>query len=122
MTTQPEALRLADALEALNGAKKLLPCVGGETLGTEVYRIRLSGSDAGELLDAAAKLRRLHSVNAELLEALRQSVDLAEYWFLREDRRNLSESEHKTWHALGYGSSAYKAARAAIAKATEVKP
>jgi hypothetical protein len=61
VSTQPEALRLADALEALNGAKKLLPCVGGETLGTEVYRIRLSGSDAGELLDAADELRRQHA-------------------------------------------------------------
>jgi hypothetical protein len=61
VTEQPEALRLSDVLEALNAAKKLLPCVRGETLGTEVYRIRLSGSDAGELLDAAAELRRLHA-------------------------------------------------------------
>ena len=61
VSTQSEALRLADVLEALNAAKKLLPCVGGETLGTEVYRIRLSGSYAGELLDAAAELRRLHA-------------------------------------------------------------
>ncbi len=64
-----------------------------------------------------AENERLHAVNAELLEALRQSADLAEYWFLREDRRNLSDSEYKTWHSLGYGSSAYKAARAAHAKA-----
>ena len=97
MSEQPEALWLADKLTGFH-------------------------VDSWVLLDAAAELRRLHSVNAELLEALRQSADLAEYWFLREDRRNLSESEHKTWHALGYGSSAYKAARAAIAKAEEVKP
>ena len=93
----PEALRLADAMD-----------------NTLVYGLR------GR--QAAAELRRQHEVIADLLEALRQSVDLAEYWFLREDRRNLSESEHKTWHALGYGSSAYKAARAAIDKAEEVKP
>jgi hypothetical protein len=97
VTTQPEALRLADLL-------------GGDP------------NSKAQHIEAAAELRRLHSVNAELLEALRQSADLAEYWFLREDRRNLSESEHKTWHALGYGSSAYKAARAAIDKAEEVKP
>ncbi len=98
----PEALRLADVLEALNAAKKLLPCVGGETLGTEVYRIRLSGSDAGELLDAAAELRRLHAVNAELLEALKVAFDAS-------------------WD----GPMPYYArdkACAAIIKATEVKP
>jgi hypothetical protein len=100
VTTQPEALRLADALEALNGAKKLLPCVGGETLGTEVYRIRLSGSDAGELLDAAAELRRLHAINAELLEAL---TDLLGWQTLAPD-------------------DVVAAARAAIDKAEEVKP
>jgi hypothetical protein len=91
---------LADALEALNGAKKLLPCVGGETLGTEVYRIRLSGSDAGELLDAAAELRRLHAINAELLEAL---TDLLGWQTLAPD-------------------DVVAAARAAIDKAEEVKP
>ena len=108
MTTQPEALRLADALEALNGAKKLLPCVGGETLGTEVYRIRLSGSDAGELLDAAAKLRRLHSVNAELLEALRVAV--------------LALAHANTETAPGLYVDAYNKVSAVIAKAEEVKP
>ncbi len=76
MTTQPEALRLAGVLEALNAGKKLLPCVGGETLGTEVYRIRLSGSDAGELLDAAAELRRLYAE----IERLRQENRL---WYSR---------------------------------------
>jgi hypothetical protein len=97
VSEQPEALRLADALDS-------------------------APYSSGCTNEAADELRRLHAVNAELLEALRQSADLAEYWFLREDRRNLSESEHKTWHALGYGSSAYKAARAAIKKAEGVKP
>jgi hypothetical protein len=45
MTTQPEALRLADALTKY---------LGGNTA-----------------TQAAAELRRLHAVNAELLEALR---------------------------------------------------
>jgi hypothetical protein len=93
--------------------------MAGRLLEAERYT---QGARVATQVRAAAELRRLHSVNAELLEALRQSADLAEYWFLREDRRNLSESEHKTWHALGYGSSAYKAASAAIAKAEGVKP
>lgn len=48
MTEQPDALRLADALETLSPLER----------------------------DAAAELRRLHSVNAQLLEAL---VDLGEH-------------------------------------------
>jgi hypothetical protein len=100
-------------LEALNAAKKLLPCVGGETLGTEVYRIRLSGSDAGELLDAAAELRRLHAVNAELLEALK--------WIDRRCPKHLLDSDpHKIHREAAYDAGA--SARAAIDKAEEVKP
>ena len=110
MTTQPEALRLADVLEALNAAKKLLPCVGGETLGTEVYRIRLSGSDAGELLDAATELRRLHAVNAELLERLKVVA-----WTL-----NLVHP-YGVPEFLHEGSAFRKSIIAAIAKAEEVK-
>ena len=50
MTTQPEALRLADALD--------------------VGEISYTG-----MCKAAAELRRLHAVNAELLEALRALVE-----------------------------------------------
>ncbi len=80
MTTQPEALRLADALEA-----------------SVVY-----GYDDTA---AAAELRRLHSVNAELLEALEDllqeyDVQMSAYQEMDVQRR----------------------ARAAIAKAEEVKP
>ncbi len=74
MSTQPEALRLADALES--------DVVYGDT-DTQ----------------AAAELRRLHAVNAELLEALR--------WIA-------------TVNAMDYEYQ--KCARAAIAKAKEVKP
>ena len=64
MADQPEALRLAHALEECLD-------VGG------------SSSDAMGLTDwsqkqcdlAAAELRRLHSLNAELLEALKASIE-----------------------------------------------
>ncbi len=66
MSTQPEALRLADVLEALNDSKKLaVSSAHGQTLGAEAYRIALSGFSAGELLDAAAELRRLHALCGE---------------------------------------------------------
>jgi hypothetical protein len=56
MTEQPEALFLADELEA--------------PLGTVIH---------GQVdKRAAAELRRLHSVNAELLEALRYCVGVLE--------------------------------------------
>jgi hypothetical protein len=55
MTTQPEALRLADALEAW--------ALGKPTNHRE----------------AAAELRRLHAVNDELLEALKVLLNNNEY-------------------------------------------
>ena len=87
MSTQPEALRLADALESL--AK---------------YQLELGG-DGKEDKAAAAELRRLHSVNAELLEALEDllqeyDVQMSAYQEMDVQRR----------------------ARAAIAKAEKVKP
>ena len=51
MSTQPEALRLADALETCAREKSLF------------------GATA-----AAAELRRLHAVNQELLEALKECL------------------------------------------------
>lgn len=53
MNKQPEALRLADILESWKGV------VSNE---------------------AAAELRRLHEVNAELVEALREAADEIEGW------------------------------------------
>ncbi len=73
MSTQPEALRLADYL--IDG-----------------YQIDLTREDAAD------ELRRLHSVNAELLEVLRE----------------IASDTHD--------DSAERVARAAIAKAEEVKP
>ncbi len=76
MSEQPKALRLADDLEAFAAH-------GGGAMDKQ----------------AAAELRRLHAVNAELLEALR--------WIA-------------TVNAMDYEYQ--KCARAAIAKAEEVKP
>lgn len=54
--TQPESLRLADWLDA-----------------------HANGPWAAQK-QAAAELRRLHSVNAELLEALKEAADNLESW------------------------------------------
>ena len=85
MTTQPEALRLADI-------------IGG---------------------NCAAELRRLHAVNAELLEALRNLARMAEA--LKEP---CSADDPESWQAIRNGKymNISYAARAAIAKAEEVKP
>ncbi len=121
MNEQPEALRLAGVLEALNAAKKLLPCVGGETLGTEVYRIRLSGSDAGELLDAAAELRRLYEEHIEeqgVIKVWRRRTLQAE-----EQRDELLEALKLAQSIIGHPEDAHsKLISAAIAKAEGVKP
>jgi hypothetical protein len=55
MTTQPEALRLADACDTLT--KLMLVVPGLDTIET------------------AAELRRLHEVNTELLAALKEMLD-----------------------------------------------
>ena len=81
MSTQPEALRLADRLTDF------------------AKQDRLQHGYSWELLDVAAELRRLHAVNAELLEALRNLARMSEAVAVAEGR-----------------------ARAAIAKAEEVKP
>jgi len=54
MTTQPEALRLADALDNPPGAPLFM--------------------------DAAAELRRLHAVNQELVYELKVATEAIEYW------------------------------------------
>ena len=66
MTTQPEALRLADAICDYSR-------YGHET--EQVAKLRRIKADT----EAAAELRRLHKVNTELLDALRLSADHA-YW------------------------------------------
>lgn len=53
----------------------------------------------------------IHSVPRELLERVKS---LCEYWFVRGQQQHMSESEHKTWHALGFGSSAFTELRALL--------
>lgn len=81
MSTQPEALRLADALEELDA----------------------QFSHTGLCGEAAAELRRLHALNQELLEALKDMLD------------NHEDA------CTGYGEGATDKARTAIAKATGEK-
>ncbi len=88
MSKQPEALRLAESLEAF------------------VKRHPVAGSVRDDDAEAAAELRRLHAVNAELLEALNKFVLAA----------NTSES------ALDFSIKCdqfIEQARAAIKRATE---
>ena len=66
---------------------------------------------------AQPEIERLKAERDALLVILCRMVDLAEFWINREDRREYSEQQYKTWHALGYGSSTMRDARAAIAKA-----
>ena len=88
MSTQPEALWLADDLDRTLCVKHGL-------------RDR----------NAADELRRLHAVNAELLEALK---DMRSGWkYIR--------ATHGDLYGVGWDRSQEKA-EAAIAKAEEVKP
>lgn len=82
MTTQPKALRLADLIQSR------------------------FGNDIND--EAAAELRRLHSVNAQLLEALKKLLAMPDF----------DNTEKTSWKR----SKARDKARAAIAKAEEVKP
>ena len=72
MTTQPEALRLADLIRSRYG------------------------NDIND--DAAAELRRLHEVNQELLEALEEAIELfvvastgggVNFWMAAKDLRKI---------------------------------
>jgi hypothetical protein len=101
---QPEALRLADALRKLHEAKKYHPTgPGGQMCGSEQYRLITSGLAFEDLQNAAAELRRLHEVNAELVGVL-QDI---------RDNYDCDEDAHK------YGSRCRSCvAHAAIAKAT----
>ncbi len=60
MSTQPEALRLADAMDAVN------------TNNADSLLVQMAARSA------AAELRRLHAINAELVEALKECVEDSE--------------------------------------------
>jgi hypothetical protein len=83
MSEQPDALWLADQLGA-----------------------RYSGFPSCD--EAAAELRRLHAVNAELLQALKDATDAIEHWGTYS-----SDYFQKKWDL----QSDINAARAAIARA-----
>jgi hypothetical protein len=85
MSTQPEALRLAQELDAYH------------TMACHKQ--------------AAAELRRLRRVNAELLEALQLALSA-------HGRMLMSDPPQDAWKAQGVEEKA----RAAIAKEEEVKP
>jgi arginine utilization protein RocB len=89
MTEQPEALRLADFLDDLDVRTpySIMNCVS-----------------------AAAELRRLHAVNAKLLEALEEAADDIESWGA------YASGYFQTKHDL---LGAVNKARAAIAAAKE---
>ena len=59
--------------------------------------------------DLAARVARLE-------DALRGMLELAEYWFMRENRRGYSEEQYKAWYSLGFDSNEFKNARAALAR------
>ena len=91
MSTELDALMLANALEVSDKHPEL---------------INVNNR-------AAAELRRLHAVNAELLKALK--------WIDRRCPKHLLDSDpHKIHREAAYDAGA--SARAAIAKAEEVKP
>jgi hypothetical protein len=90
VTTQPEALRLADRLTDF------------------AKQDRLQHGYSWELLDAAAELRRLHTVNAELLGLLKALMDTRHKHFID----NGIDGMH------GWDEQA----QTAIARAEEVKP
>ncbi len=95
MSDQPEALRMADTLE------------------TQALTFR-------DKADAAAELRRLHAVNAELLAALKSAAEYLHdksgcLWLSSDFQRGCRCSEDCSSIAV------WKQARAAIAKAEEPK-
>lgn len=49
--------------------------------------------------------------NEKLRALLKGMIDLAEFWINREDTRGKSESEYRTWLALGHHSNALRNAR-----------
>ena len=75
----PEALRLADALRKLDGAKKYHPsgpC--GQMLGCEQYRLVASGLTFETLQSAAEELRRQHAELETLRAKLKTYEDLGD--------------------------------------------
>jgi hypothetical protein len=74
----------------------------------------LFGRDLYILDEALDRLEGQEKRIAELKADLQRMIELAEFWILRENRENYSDSEWKTWHSLGFGSNAMQSARTAL--------
>jgi hypothetical protein len=113
MSTQPEALRLAEVLECHDH-------IGMSKAAAELRRLHNEVTDlkqALEIADAVFKERdKLDSVNAELLEALK--------WMVENDETNEGDDPVEclgghSWNEYNsYWINGLNKARAAIAKAT----
>lgn len=90
--------------EALRRCKRLIPVSSDEWAEADWVLERYE----------AAKAQPVQDLTTKLAEALRNMVELAEYWFNREDRRGFSADQYRTWHALGFGSNTVLNAREAL--------
>jgi hypothetical protein len=99
VSEQPEALRLADWLDA-------------DACDLQTPRL------------AAAELRRLHAVNAELLEALKNTTVnlIAAVSLLKSGGKKAAASDKMFTQMLADYTNSFERGRAAIARAEEVKP
>jgi hypothetical protein len=99
VSTQPKALRLADWLDA-------------DACDLQTPRL------------AAAELRRLHAVNAELLEALKNTTVnlIAAVSLLKSGGKKAAASDKMFTQMLADYTNSFERGRAAIARAEEVKP
>jgi hypothetical protein len=101
---QPEALRLADRLEADAQGLNL----GAEGMGWE--------PSANNMHDAATELRRLHEVNAELVEALRMLVEMCDA--VGNFENGVTDETNSFDEGTFYAGKVIDKAKAAIRKAT----
>jgi hypothetical protein len=116
MNEQPEALRLADALK---GQVQVNPRVGENDPDCGYVH------ELDKLIDEAAdELRRLHSVNAELLGALKNTTVnlIAAVSLLKSGGKKAAASDKMFAQMLADYTNSFERGRAAIAKAEEVKP
>ena len=79
-----------------------------------IERLRAScenGIQPDDVYEAADELDRLRRELAEARQHIHKLIDLTEFWINREDRRDMSEQEYRTWMSLGFQSNAYRNAR-----------
>ena len=123
MSTQPEALRLADWLDA--------EACGGSNwnakmnaAAAELRRLQADNEAFGiHLSERMVDLAKAEAQRDALLEAIKPMIDLAEFWsnHHQNQKRHMSEQDFKVWLALGHESNAMLNARAAIKAVEEGK-